>query len=330
MVLLEKFGYDTTQLTQKWQDEREKIVLENYQKEQDQLREQEEAKLQIKREAFQESLNIQGGQELFNTTAAETTWTGKDKPWWDVLGMALPETDVDKENEKNDRLFQIAEQGYRDRIDLYQNYLSTLEEGSEEYNEISRTLHEEEMELAKLQYDYQVELEDRLLEKKRQNYRIAQGMLEATANLTTAITGIIADNAAEGTERWKAARITETVINTISGAAGAFMQGMSSYPQPWGAIIGAAGAAVATATGIAEISKIKSTQVGASTVSGISANTGVGVEPLLNEQYDLQRMTNLSLQSDDYLPGNTQVYVLESDIQEVGTRVQVRENNATF
>ena len=89
--------------------------------------------------------------------------------------------------------------------------------------------------------------------------------------------------------------------------------------------------AVATATGAAQIAKIKSTQIGTSSVSSISANSsGVGVEPLLNPDYDLQRITNLSLQSDEFLPGKTQVYVLESDIQEVGNRVQVRENNATF
>ena len=322
LVLLDKFGYDTTNLTKKWQEEREKLVLEQYQKEQDELKEQEEKKLQIKRDAFQKSLDLQSNTEYLDTSAAETMWT---------INTKTHETDENLEYQKQDRLYQIAEQGYKDRIELYKQYLETLNETSDEHLNISRELHEEEMGLAKLQYDYQVELEDRLLEKKRKNLQIMQGMFQAYGELGSTVAGLIADASEEGTARWKAARITETVINTISGAAGAFMQGMSSYPQPWGAIIGAAGAAVATATGAAQIAKIKSTQIGTSSVSGISANSsGVGVEPLLNPDYDLQRLTNLSLQSDAYLPGNTQVYVLESDIQEVGNRVQVRENNATF
>lgn len=321
-ALLERFGYDTTVLTQKYLDDRQALIDRDTQEGLEKLKEAEEEALKIRQDAFQKQLALQQNTEYLDTSAASTMWT---------INTKTHETDEDLEYQKSDRLYQIAEQGYQDRIELYRQYLSTLEEGTEEYLEISRDMHTEEMELAQLQYNYQVELEDRLLEKKRKNLQIMQGMFQAYGELGSTIAGIIADASEEGTQKWKAARITETVINTISGAAGAFMQGMSSYPQPWGAIIGAAGAAVATATGMAEISKIKATQIGASSVSGLSPQgSGVDVEPLLNQDYDLQRITNLSLQSDAYLPGNTQVYVLESDIQEVGRRVEVREQNATF
>ena len=321
-ALLERFGYDTTILTQKYLDDRQAIIDRDTQEGLEKLKEAEEEALKIRQDAFQKQLALQQNTEFLDTSAASTMWT---------INTKTHETDENLEYQKSDRLYQIAEQGYQDRIELYRQYLSTLEEGTDEYLEISRDMHTEEMELAQLQYNYQVELEDRLLEKKRKNLQIMQGMFQAYGELGSTIAGIIADASEEGTQKWKAARITETVINTISGAAGAFMQGMSSYPQPWGAIIGAAGAAVATATGMAEISKIKATQIGSSSVSGLSPQgSGAAVEPLLNQDYDLQRITNLSLQSDAYLPGNTQVYVLESDIQEVGNRVQVREQNATF
>lgn len=322
LALLERFGYDTTLLTKKYQEDRQALIDKDTQEGLEKLKEAEEEALRIRREGFQKALDLQSNTEFLDTSSAETMWT---------INTKTHETDETLEYQKQDRLYEIAEQGYKDRIELYKQYLETLDEASDEHLDISRELHEEEMGLAKLQYDYQVELEDRLLEKKRKNLQIMQGMFQAYGELGATVAGLIADASEEGTARWKAARITETVINTISGAAGAFMQGMSSYPQPWGAIIGAAGAAVATATGAAQIAKIKSTQIGTSSVSGISANSsGVGVEPLLNPDYDLQRITNLSLQSDEFLPGKTQVYVLESDIQEVGNRVQVRENNATF
>ena len=319
-------------LTKKYNEERQAIIDADTKEGLDKMKQAEEEALQVKRDAFQKELDMINSGEFLDRSAAETMWTIKNTAsTWDWLGLgSAHETDENLEAQKNERLFKIAEQGYLERIDLYHQYLSTLEEGSEEYLTISKDMHQEEMELAKLQYDYQVELEDKALAKKKQNLQIAQGMFQAYGNLASTIAGVIADSSEEGTKKWKAARITETVINTISGAAGAFMQGMSSYPQPWGAIIGAAGAAVATATGAAEIAKIKATQIGSSSVSGLSASSGVGVEPLLNPDYDLQRITNLSLQSDAYLPGNTQVYVLESDIQEVGRRVEVREQNATF
>ena len=320
-------------LTKKYNEERQAIIDADTKEGLDKMKQAEEEALQVKRDAFQKELDMINSGEFLDRSAAETMWTIKNTAsTWDWLGLgSAHETDENLEAQKNERLFKIAEQGYLERIDLYHQYLSTLEEGSEEYLTISKDMHQEEMELAKLQYDYQVELEDKALAKKKQNLQIAQGMFQAYGNLASTVAGIIADSSEEGTKKWKAARITETVINTISGAAGAFMQGMSSYPQPWGAIIGAAGAAVATATGAAEIAKIKATQIGSSSVSGLSPQgSGAGVEPLLNPDYDLQRITNLSLQSDAYLPGNTQVYVLESDIQEVGRRVEVREQNATF
>lgn len=45
----------------------------------------------------------------------------------------------------------------------------------------------------------------------------------------------------------------------IQGASGAFQQGVSTYPFPFGAIIGGVMAAVSVASGIAQIAKIKKT-----------------------------------------------------------------------
>ena len=112
---------------------------------------------------------------------------------------------------------------------------------------------------------------------------------------------------------------------------GVFSQALSAYGLPWGAVVGGIGATMMGAIGAMRINQIKNANANTNISGGSSAGTsGVAVEPLLNPDYDLQRMTNLSLQSDAFLPGKTQVYVLESDIQEVGNRVQVRENNATF
>lgn len=60
-------------------------------------------------------------------------------------------------------------------------------------------------------------------------------------------------------ERDKKLRIAQATITMIQGASGAFQQGVSTYPVPFGAIIGGVMAAVSVAAGIAQIAKIKKT-----------------------------------------------------------------------
>lgn len=333
LTLLNKFGYDTTELTKRWQEERERLVLENYQKEQDELREHEEAELKIRQDAFQKLLDEQGSQENWLIASAETADTRKDRKWYNFFGLYDGQQDIQKERDKEDAIFQIQQQGYMDRIDLHQQYLQNLEEGSEEYMNTVRAINDEKLNLAYHEYEYQEKLNDRILSDAEEKRDALNKIVEASISIWGSVSDIMLEGETEGSEKWKALKISQAVITTIHGALSAFMSGFNSgVPAPWNIALGISTAAAAAATGAAEISKIKNTQMGSgnSSISGISASSGAGVEPLLNEQYDLQRLTNLSLQSDDFLPGKTQVYVLESDIQEVGTRVQVRENNATF
>ena len=191
------------------------------------------------------------------------------------------------------------------------------------------------MDLDLLRYNHAVDLEERRIRKNQETQYIINTLASATATTWSAITDMILADEEQGSNKWKAFKISEAVVNTIQGSLAAFMSGFNSgLMPPWNIALGVATAAAATATGMAEIAKIKATKMGSTSSTsgspGASAASSVGVSPLLNQDYDLQRITNLSLQSDAYLPGNTQVYVLESDIQEVGRRVQVREQNATF
>ena len=335
MELFHKYNLDTTHLIEKYYEELEAIERKEYQDELDRQKEQYEKLLQMQKQYLQESLEAQGKHQDWSTIAANNKDTSRGKDYgWDIFHLfpGSEQTDLQKEREKVDAVYQIEQQGYMDRLDLYYQYLSQLQEGSEEYLETERAINQEKMGLADLEYEHDQELTRREIEDAQLKRKTIETVANATASVYSSLTDIMLTDVEEGTKTWKAWKTSEAVITTIAGALGAFMQGMSSYPQPYGAIIGAAGAAVAAATGAAEIVKIQHTKLGDSSVSGISASgiSGVGVEPLLNPEYDLQRLTNLSLQSDAYLPGNTQVYVLESDIQEVGNRVQVREQNATF
>lgn len=326
--LLETFyGKDNgilIKLTREYEDRRAEIIAAREQEITERQNQENAKRAEELRNSLEKDLSDQAFDEAQKTSGASRLWT---RDSW------THEKDEESEYQKQDLIYDIEMQGYQKRLELYDQYLSTMNESDAGYFDLKRERDTEEMAMLQAEYEHREELEDRLLDKRKKDMQIAQGMISAYSGMWSAMVDFMVQGEEEGSEKWKAFKISEAVISTLAGMAGAFMQGMNSAPMPWGAIIGAAGATTAMITGMAQVNEIKNTQMGSGngTVSGISAaGAGVGVEPLLNEQYDLQRMTNLSLQSDDYLPGNTQVYVLESDIQEVGTRVQVRENNATF
>lgn len=139
-------------------------------------------------------------------------------------------------------------------------------------------------------------------------------------------------------EAMKAFQISSAVINGVIGAAGAFAKDMSAYPTPWNLPLAIMDSTVTLATTAAQIQKIanrkyddKSSDVGgsASSASASPSISSIQMQPLLNEQADLNSLqtiqTQNSLQSVD-----NRVYIVESDIQESNNRVEVREKNVTF
>ena len=117
-----------------------------------------------------------------------------------------------------------------------------------------------------------LEEEERLrkedLEKQKKIADAKKTLLKGVASSTSDILGVIADlyetdeeNAEKNANKIKALRIAAATVDTISGAIGAFMQASETIPPPYGQIVGALEAATITATGIANIAKIKSTKV---------------------------------------------------------------------
>lgn len=106
------------------------------------------------------------------------------------------------------------------------------------------------------------------LEKQKKIADAKKTLLKGVASSTSDILGVIADlyetdeeNAEKNANKIKALRIAAATVDTISGAIGAFMQASETIPPPYGQIVGALEAATITATGIANIAKIKSTKV---------------------------------------------------------------------
>ena len=136
-------------------------------------------------------------------------------------------------------------------------------------------------------------------------------------------------------ERIKKMQVAEAIVNTLSGAVGAYMQATSTYAPPFGPILGGINAAAATAMGIAQITQIKAQQYGsnstpstpaASEATNVSQSVdlnNVSVQPLLDENRDIAA-------TGTYYSGDQRVYILQSDIIESDRQVEIRQNESTF
>lgn len=138
----------------------------------------------------------------------------------------------------------------------------------------------------------------------------------------------------EGEKQFKAVKafqIAQATIQTISGAIAAFMS-CQSLPWPANAIVGAVQAAAVTAAGVAQIAKIKNTQLGGGGSSAGSPTAApVQTQP---EEYVPQYTQNATGESEitrlaDSIH-NQKVYVVESDITEAQNRSKVRVTESTW
>ena len=141
------------------------------------------------------------------------------------------------------------------------------------------------------------------------------------------------DESAAAQERIKNIRIAAATIDTIGGAIGAFMQATQTIPPPWGQIVGAVQAAAVVATGIAQINKIRQTDVsGKSSSSGsVSAPAAVQAPTVRTEYQQVRNITGASEEERlNRMAGEQRVYVLESDIEAAQDRRRVRVRESTF
>ena len=152
--------------------------------------------------------------------------------------------------------------------------------------------------------------------------------------------GALSQLSEEGSEQQKAFSIMETILNTLSAIMGIWA-GYSEF-GPLGYAAAIAQTATVTALGTATIAKMKAVtkdSAGSASVSGLTAGvsapstggsnlTMTSVNPLLDEQADLNRLNTAGIGSDR--TQNLRVYVVDQDIRDANVRAQVVEDNSTF
>ena len=139
-------------------------------------------------------------------------------------------------------------------------------------------------------------------------------------------------------ENSKKLQIATAIINGLAGVATAVSTAMTLGPIT-GPIVGAANSALVIATTAAQIAKIKSTTFdggGSSIDSDISSAAATPTTAAV--EYTPKYSTNVTGESETVNLANAvserqkdqRVYVVESDINEAGKRVEIREAESTF
>lgn len=166
-----------------------------------------------------------------------------------------------------------------------------------------------------------------------------QGAAGATSSILSSLADLYESNAdasEKDTRKAKALRIAAATIDMLQGAVTAFSTAQQLGPIA-GPIVGATNAAAVIAAGMANINKIRQTQVSANaSTSGasISAPTPATVNaPAWDYTPPEQLRTVTSASEEDRLnrmAAPQKVYILQSDIEAAGHASKVRVDESTF
>lgn len=137
-------------------------------------------------------------------------------------------------------------------------------------------------------------------------------------------------NSEKNAKKIKGLRIAEATINTLTGAIGAFTSAAANPGGIPGMIIGAVNAAAVTAAGIAQIAKIKNTDV-----SGNSSATPTAVSvsaPSVSAELPETRIVTSATDEErlNQMASEQRVYIVASDIAESQDHIRTQVQESSF
>ena len=368
-ALLEKYGKDTTQLTEEYEAQRQEIINKNGGDKANEINERAiqslkngtDRQLDILKKRYEEEKKLleENGVDTVNLTkeyerqVAEAKAGAGENKIKDINDNSALERDIaDKtifiELEKKEKLLQIERERLEGTKAIY-----------EELFKLDNLSEEKKQEYA----DKIKEIDAALIENSHNTKEVQKAQAQDLINTYNQVSqsiGELMNNVAEIwqdsiKQRIKNGKITEeqgkkefenskklqiatAIINGLAGVATAVSTAMSLGPIT-GPIVGAANSALVIATTAAQIAKIKSTTFdggGSSIDSDISSSAATPTPAAV--EYTPKYSTNVTGNSETVNLANavsekqkdTRVYVVESDINEAGKRVEIREAESTF
>lgn len=264
--------------------------------------------------------------------------------WWKLLTPVTPE----EERAYMDEIYNAQLEGLTKIKSLWEQRKNDESLSYEERIEAERNYSLAVMDIEDAQLEYEMIIDDKRKDLINKYLRMTEEAIGQIGNLFGSLADIYEEDikakqkagkmsdkeADRAFESVKGMRVAETVMNTLAGSIGAFLNASEAYPPPYGQIIGGVAAAAVAASGIAQIAKIKSTTRDG---GGSSAASSASV-PAPDTSYDYQPMyvSNTTGQQDtEYLRNSLteqpiRAYVVESDITESQNRTKKRQNESDF
>ena len=229
----------------------------------------------------------------------------------------------------------------------YEQRLATLEEGSLAYLDAEVALKKYELDtLHQLEGESEEAFRTRQLQAEKEYYNAKKAQVQSwmqtlsgMASGVSSILGSIADAMEDNTEMTEAEakkaknlRVASATIDMLQGAVTAYA-GAQSLGVPMGPIIGAINAAAVIATGIANIAKIKATQVSANSSSSQTPTVPAQVNaPTVSPQVQQVRTLTSASEEDrlNRMADDHRVYILSSDLEAERDQHRVQVEETTF
>lgn len=368
-ALLEKYGKDTTQLTKEYEAQRQEIINKNGGDKAKEINERAiqslmdstDRQLDILKKRYEEEKKLleANGVDTVNLTkeyerqVAEVKASEGEGKIKDINDNSALERDIaDKtifiELEKKEKLLQIERERLEGTKAIYEELYKLDDLSEEKKQEYADKIKEIDAALVENSHNTKEVQKAQVQDLVNTYNQVSQSIGELMNNVAEIWQDSIKQRVKNGKiteeqakkefENSKKLQIATAIINGLAGVATAVSTAMTLGPIT-GPIVGAANSALVIATTAAQIAKIKSTTFdggGSSIDSDISSAaatpTTAAVEYTpkytsnitgISETEDLANAVNRSQSSQ-------RVYVLESDINEAGKRVEIREAESTF
>ena len=367
-ALLEKYGQDTTQLTKEYEKKKQEIINSNGLDKAKEINERAiqslmngtDRQLDVLKKRYEEEKKLleANGIDTVNLTkeyerqvaeAKAGAGEGKINEINDnsSLERDIADKTIQNEFDKKEKLLQIERERLEGTKSIYEELYALDGLSEEQKQEYANKLKEIDADLAensKQMTDLKKEEAMSLLNTYGQ---VAQGIGDLMGTISDIWQDSIKERVKNGKiteeqgkkefEQSKKLQIATAIINGLAGAANAVASAMT-IPPPAGPIIGAVNSAMVIATTAAQIAKIKSTTFDSGggsmggDVSPQAAPTPAAMEYVPNYSTNVTGVSETENLANAVNEGqkDTRVYLVESDINEVGKRVEVREKEITF
>lgn len=241
-----------------------------------------------------------------------------------VSGDVASNPEVDKFRQTlltQEELFAQSLQTRRDQLDQWHadGLIS-----ADEYSQGMQAINDEE---AQHELDNIERVKEALLQKAQQNINDTAAMASSVSDILSSLADAQDTTTEEGFEKSKKLQIAAATINMLSGIATAMSGLFTTKTGPWDIALAAAQAASIAVSGGIQIAKIKSTTFDSGSSGSSSLSSAATSSTLVAPTQYSSAVNAANIES---TIADTRVYVVESDIQQTGTRVRTQENENRY